>query len=526
MNFDCYRKPLITLSAALLLCCVGTSIANAENDNRQALTISSNVGSITTLDPHRAVYLGDKGPVSEIYNGLVRFKPGSANPQDIEADLASHWEVSADKKTWTFYLRHDVQFQKGFGELKASDVVYSLQRASDSKSSSFAANFQIIQDVKALDDYTVQITLKYPDAGFLGRVSDYHGGNIVSRKAAEQFGNEFGQNPIGTGPFEFVEHATQQYLRLKANDSYFRGKPAIKELTYRLINSDSARELAFSAGEIDLAAGKREQRWVERARQHGEKVDIINPAEYRTLFLNQSIKPLDNLKVRQAIAAAINVNEIIQFVGKDVVNKGCSSVPNGYLGEDCSAGTYAYDPNKAKALLSEAGYPDGFTLHSIVSSVSTQLPVMQVVQAQLAKVGINLQMSVVDHATYQAKSRKDQSAIVFYGAARFPNADVWLTEFYDSVHAIGAPQAMSNFSHCSVADDEIHAARIEPDESKQLALWKKAQVEIHDAVCGIPLFGLKQVWVQSDKLDFGYPLTGALNLQPKITWQTTLKSGE
>ncbi len=175
-------------------------------------------------------------------------------------------------------------------------------------------------------------------------------------------------------------------------------------------------------------------------------------------------------------------------------------------------------------MLAEAGYPNGIELKSIVSNISAQQPIMEIIQAQLAEAGIKLDMEVVDHATYQARSRKDQSAIVFYGAARFPNADAYLSEFFDSASAIGSPTAMSNFSHCSVADASIRAARIEPDPAKQLALWKEAQRKIHDDVCGIPLFGLKQVWVHSRKLHYGYDLKGAMNLAPPITEKTTLET--
>jgi len=402
--------------------------------------------------------------------------------------------------------------------------VYSLERAADPKRSSFAATFTGVEKIEAVDEHTVRITLKYPDAGFLGRVSNYHGGNIVSKKAAEEFGTKFGAHPIGTGPFAFGEHVTQQYVKLNAHDAYFRGRPKAGGLMYRMIPSDSARDLAFTSGEIDIIQGKREQRWVERARKRGYKVDIFEPAEFRILHLNRNIKPLDELKVRQAVAAAVNVDQIIQYVGKDVADKGCSVVPNGYLGQDCSAGSYKHDVAKAKKLLAEAGHPNGITLKSIVSNISAQLPIMEIVQAQLAEAGIKLDMEVVDHATYQARSRQDQSALVFYGAARFPNADAYLSEFFDSAAAIGSPTAMSNFSHCSVADESIRAARTEPDGAKQLALWKDAQQKIHQDVCGIPLFGLKQVWLHSDRVDYGYKLEGALNLAPPITEATTLKA--
>lgn len=501
--------------------CCPAAFAQAKPD-RELLIVSAGLADSATLDPHRATSFGDKGVVAEMFNGLVRFPPGSADPKALQADLAEKWSASADSKTWTFQLRKGVKFHGDYGELKAADVVYSIKRAADPKRSSFATNFEILDKVEAVDDYTVRFTLKYPDAAFLGRVSNYHGGNIVSQAAAEKLGDKFGQAPIGTGPFAFGDRVTQQYVKLVANDAYFRGKPKLAGITYRMIPSDSARELAFTSKEIDVMAGKREQRWVESAKKRGMAVDIFEPAEFRTIFLNRSIKPLDNLKVRQAIAAAINVDEIVRYAGKDVADKACSVIPNGYLGEDCSAGTYAYDIVRAKRLLAEAGFPAGISIKSVVSNVSAQQPIMEIVQAQLARAGIKLNMEVVDHASYQAKSRQDQSALVFYGAARFPNADIWLTEFYDSAAAIGAPGAIANFGHCAVADDAIRQAHIEPDAQKQLALWKQAQQQINADVCAVPLFGLKQVWVHSDGVNYGYELKGALNLQPPVTELTTV----
>src|SRR5262245_15430363 len=512
---------LLVLSiAAILSLAVGTTAAKAQNSTLQ---ISASGSDIATLDPHRATTSTDKPVVGLIYNGLVRLTPGSADPKDLEPDLAERWESSADGRTWTFFLRKGVKFHADWGELTANDVVYSLKRAGDPSRSTFAADFSAIESITKVDDYTVRIALKYPDANFLGRVSNYHGGNIVCKKAAEELGEKFASNPVGTGPFAFAEHLTQQYVKLVAHESYFRGRPKIGTIMYRMIPSDSARELAFSSGELDVIQGRREQRWADTTRQRGNMmVDIFHPGEFRTLHINRSIAPLDNLKVRQAIAAAINVDDLMQFVGKEVSLKGCSVVPPGYLGEDCSSGTYAYNPAKAKALLTEAGYPNGITLKVVVSNLSAIFRTMEIIQRQLAKVGINLDMSVVDHPTYQSQIRSNASALVFYGAARFPIADTYLTEFYHSSAIIGKPTAVTNFSHCEVADTEIEAARVEGNAEMQQELWKEAQRKIHQDVCAIPLFDLEQVWGHSKRVKFGYDLKGAMNLAPPITEATTV----
>jgi peptide/nickel transport system substrate-binding protein len=197
-------------------------------------------------------------------------------------------------------------------------------------------------------------------------------------------------------------------------------------------------------------------------------------------------------------------------------------VPPGYLGEDCSTGAYKYDQARAKALLAEAGKPDGFTLKVVASNISSLLPIMEIIQSQLAKVGIKLELSVVDHPTYHSQIRKDASALVLYGSARFPIADTYLSEFYHSSAAIGKPAAGTNFSHCAVADAEIEAARAEANPLRQVAIWGEAQRKIKEDVCSIPLFELLQVWAHSSRIDYGYELKGSMNLAPPITEKTTI----
>ena len=259
-------SPLAALALATILFAAGCGNAGAEG---KVLQISAGGSDISTLDAHRATATTDKALVGWMYNGLVRFPPGSADPKDIEPDLAERWESSPDSKTWTFVLRKGVKFHGNRGELTADDVVYSLTRSADPKRSSFAADFAGIGSITKVDDHTVRIVLKYSDPNFLGRVSNYHGGNIVSKKAAEELGDKFGANPVGTGPFAFVENVTQQYVKLVAHEGYFRGRPKIETIMYRLIPSDSARELAFTSGELDVMYAKREQRWVDAARKRG-----------------------------------------------------------------------------------------------------------------------------------------------------------------------------------------------------------------------------------------------------------------
>lgn len=511
----------ITITAAFFagVACAGPGMAQDK-----ILRVGINTPEIKTLDPHRASSTAEKGPMGWVFNGLVRFPPGSADPKDLEPDLAESWTSSDDGTEWIFKLRQGVKFHGDWGDMTAADVVYSLERAKDPERSSFAAAYKAFETIEAIDDYTVRIVLTNPVPGFLGLVSNYHGGNIISKAAAEEAGDDFGKQPVGTGPFAFERYDTQQQVVFVANDDYFRGAPKIDEIDYRLIQADASRELAFTSGELDLIYGKREQRWIDRwNRDDSAKVDVFWPAEFRTLHLNTTMEPLTDKRVREAVARAINVDEIVSFVGEEVGPKGCSVVPSGYLGEDCSAGTYDFDPEAAKALLAEAGFENGVTIKSVVSSNNAQLPIMEVIQAQLAQAGITLDMQVVDHPTYHEMIRSDLSGATFYGAARFPVADTYLTEFYHSNAIVGTPTAITNFSHCAVADAAIDAAKIESDPVKQLADWAEAQKLIYEEICAVPLFNLRQVWLRNAKVDYGYELDGEMNLAPRITELTDLK---
>jgi peptide/nickel transport system substrate-binding protein len=416
-----------------------------------------------------------------------------------------------------------VQFHEGYGELTAEDVVYSLQKAGDPKRSAASGDFAQFDKVEAVDPYTVRITLKQTIPSLLGIVTNYGGGFIVSKKAVEKLGDGFASHPVGTGPFAFASVTPNQSLELVANKAYFRGAPKLEKISYRFLPSNASRDLAFQNGELDLEYGTQDQTWIERMKKlPASIVDVFEPGEAAILHLNMSQKPLDDLRVRQAIAYAVNRPEILKWQGADVSREPGSVIPIGNLGY-VDAGLPQYNLQKAKALLTEAGFPNGLTLKVIHTQLPSMLAEMQVVQAQLKRAGINLDLQVVEHATYHQMIRQDLSSIVFYSAARFPVADVYLTQFYSSRSIVKTPTAVTNFSHCNAADAEIDAARTEPDSAKQLALWGEAQKKIVAQMCAVPLIETLQAWVRKDNLEYGYDLKGSLSLGPMITEATHFK---
>lgn len=519
-NLNATSTILLKSTVAAAFAATVTWMPNSDAAPKTTLTVATGYADAGRLDPHLSSAGQDKAIISWMFNGLVRIEPGRASPEFIEPDLATEWTSNTARTVWTFKLREGVECHGGYGELTSEDVVYSLNRAADPERSNFSGDFDAFKSIEALDAYTVQITLDHPIPAFLGVLSGYHGGNIVCKKAAETMGENFHREPIGTGPFLFEEYKPQQYVRLVANDSYYRGEPELTEIVYRYIPSDASRDLAFQSGEVDMIFGKQDETWINRIRQlPGASVVVMEPAELNTLHLNMSLHPLDDRRVRKAIAHAVNREALVTFFGETANRPAKSIVPIGYLGH-ADMDLPAYDPSKARELLADAGYPNGITIEAIQSTFPPLMNIMEIVQEQLRDVSINLELVPVDHATWHGQIRQDLSQVVLYQAARFPVADSYLSQFYHSSSTVGTPDGITNFSHCAAADDKIERARMESDESQQLALWTEAQRQIVDEMCGIPLFESLVLWAYKDDLELGYELRGALNLAPPITERT------
>ena len=503
----------LSLSAALM----GSS-ALAE---QRSLSIGGVGADVGQLDPHFATNSSDRTLVAWIFNGLVRFAPGSSDLASIEPDLAESWETSDDQLVWTFHLRPDVAWQRGYGTVSADDVVFSLNKSRSPETSAFAGDLVAIDSVEAVDDLTVRITLSRRVPNLLALLTNYAGGYIIPRAAFEELGTEFARNPVGSGPFAVDSLEPGTALHLVAHHDYFRGTPQIDEVTYRFLPTSSARDLAFQAGEIDAAEGVRSQSWIARAEtMPGAHLDIFDPAELAVLHLNTAMPPMDDYRVREAIAHAVSSQQYVQFQGESFSRVAHSPIPSDNLGYTPDTGVPAYDPELARSLLAEAGYPDGLQ----ITMISSQFPPLEanalVLQAQLQEVGIDLTLQPVEHAAWHQAIRQDLNPIVIYGAARFPLADIYLTQFYHSASTVGTPTAVTNFSHCSAADASIEAARTELDPAAQIALWEEAQRQVIADLCAVPLFEAQVVWIRRDTLDWGYDLQGSMSLGPILTEAT------
>ncbi len=499
------------------------------------LRLAVHVSDLGTMDPHFAAGSQDRMVADMVFNGLLRYKPGEAPV--IEPDLAESIpepKMVGGKQVWVFRLRRGVMFHPGpltgAYELTADDVVFSLRKSADPAHSAYAGEYGGMNFEK-LNTYTVRIALDKPISTilFLPKIADYAGGFIVSKKAVEAMGYEgFKRHPVGTGPFMFESYDPGKRLCLKANKQYFRGRPHLKGVEIYFLPQMTERWDGLLAGEFDVIVGSGEKGWLEKMEQEPHvRLDVHGVGEVITLYLNTSLKPLNDVRVRKAIAYALNRQAFLRGVNGSLIEAAYSPVPAQYLpgGMGKKEVTYfhldyAENLEKARQLLAEAGYKDGFSLDQVSSKKRIYRVNYEILRAQLARIGILCNIRVVSHATMHRLIRQGVYPLVLYGAWR-PNADAYLTRFFhsDSIVATGA-RPDTNFSHYDKVDRLIEAARLEIGPEKQINLWKQAQIRILSDVAAYPLFQAKQFYARRDRVEYGHPVVATMALYPQITEKT------
>jgi len=533
------RRTLIAATAATaalpVLSSVGSLTRQVAAQERPTLRFGTNSADLATLDPHYASGTQDRTVVDMVFNALVRFKPGDASTMEPDLVTAIPEPVmEGTVQTWTFTLRDGVMFHPWNGgeayPLTADDVVYSLQKSANVDTSAYAGDYAGITVAK-VDEKTVKISVESPLSStlFLPKVANYNGGFIVSQKAVEGLGLDgFKTAPVGTGPFVFTSYTPQTSVVLTANDSYFRGAPKLGGVEVRYMPDATSRELALQSGELDVANGLNEAAWVDRINAEGTlKADVFGPGEVAFLNLNVENEFLSKPQVRQAIAYAIDRGEHQALYGSPVSEIVYSVVPaqlmpGGLTQEQAAAAgvEFAYDVEKAKGLMTEAGYPDGFQMTLVTSEMPAYRANYEVLQSELAEIGIELELQVIDHATMHTQIREGVNPMVIYVAYR-PNADVYLTQFFYSTSSDGT-MPVTNFSHYSAIDDLIVQARAETDSAGQEELWRQANTQILTDVAAVPLQYQNQVYARTPNVDYGHELVKVLALYPGIDETSTI----
>jgi peptide/nickel transport system substrate-binding protein len=344
-----------------------------------------------SLDPHNYQAGGiDLAIIDQITDGLVAFD----QDMNIVPAMATEWEWE-DDTTLRFTLRDGVTFQDGT-PWNAEAAKANLDRMSEA--ATVASYYGLLESTEIVDDSTIRLTLSEPYAPFLRNLAAPVGG-MVSPAAVEAAGEDFARQVVGAGPYQLREWTPREQLVLERNPTYWGEAPPTAEIIFRPIPEEGTRMLSFQSGELDAIQSPPPSDVA--ALEADDRFQIVRAPQLRNLWLGmvQGDETLDNVALRQAIAHAINREELVQFVAEGLVDEADALFPTAMM--DLSSVAFPYDPERAQELLAEAGYNgETIQLWAPEGRYLKGTEIGEAIQAQLAAVGINTEFQVWEWATY------------------------------------------------------------------------------------------------------------------------------
>ncbi|MDA8586037.1 ABC transporter substrate-binding protein [Rhodobacteraceae bacterium] len=379
-------KTTLSLTTAMVL--LASAASAAETDVTVGLQLEP-----PHLDPTSAAAGAiDQVVYSNVFEGLTRFGPDGA----VNAGLAESWDISDDGKTYTFKLRSGVKFHDGT-DLDATDVVFSLDRArAEDSTNAQKALFDGIESAEAVDPTTVKVTLKAPQGNFLFNMA-WGDAVIVAPESIENIKT----NPVGTGAFTFADWKQGDSITIARNPDYWGEAPALDEATFKFISDPTAAFGAMMAGDVDAFYGYPAPENLAQFEADPRFNVLSGSTEGETILaMNNKLEPFDDVRVRKAVSMAIDRQAIIDGAmfgyGTPI---GTHFAPHNSDYVDLTANT-PFDPSAAKALLAEAGYPDGFETTLKLPPPSYARRGGEIIAAQLREIGIETEISNLEWAQW------------------------------------------------------------------------------------------------------------------------------
>ncbi|HDJ1437625.1 TPA: glutathione ABC transporter substrate-binding protein GsiB [Serratia rubidaea] len=462
------------LAVAVLLAAVGSSPAWAAKD--AVIAVASN---FTSLDPYDANDTLSQAVAKSFYQGLFGFD----KDMKLVNVLADGYQVSDDGLSYTIKLHPGVKFHDG-SDFNAEAVKVNLDRASNPDSHLKRYNlFKMIDKTEVVDPLTVKIVLKTPFSAFINNLA-HPAAAMISPAALKQYGKQIGFHPVGTGPYQFETWNQTDFVKVKKFAGYWKaGQPKLDSITWRPVVDNNTRAAMLQTGEADFAFPIPYEQ--AKVLEKNAKLNlVVAPSiQQRYISMNVTQKPFDNPKVRQALNYAINKEALIK-----VAFAGYAAPAQGPLPPTIDFAAryqpWPYDPAKARELLKEAGYPNGFstTLWSSHNH-STAQKVLQFTQQQLAQVGVKVKVTAMDAgqraAQVESVGVKDTGVRMFYTgwSASTGEADWALSPLFAS-QAAPPKQFNTAFYSNPQVDKDLSDALATTDRNKKQALYKDAQDHI------------------------------------------------
>jgi ABC-type transport system substrate-binding protein len=486
---------LLVTSLAAMACTGGES-----SPARRTLIDSRDTYDPRSLDPALSTDVPTGRAVGYVFDGLVRFTPDA----QVVPGLAKTWDVSPDGLTYTFHLRTGVKFHDG-RPFSAHNVVKSFQRVLDPATKggrgwplypiAGAEEFadgkggKSVSGLSAPNDSTVVIRLKEPFAIFPKLLA-----MPVAAIVPDSVPSNFGEHPVGTGPWKFVEWKHDDYLKFARNDAYFDGPPKSDSLMARIIPEPSTAVAEFESGNVDvLYVPEGETRNWE---QTDEKKAMLESAPALRVFyiaINTTRGPLADPRVRQALNYATDVKPILESIVSGRGNLAAGVIPPSLPGGDSTRKGYTHDVAKAKQLLAAAGYANGIDIE-LWSSQTPPFPrIAQAVQANLKDAGVRVKLVQRDASSMREAARAGQTDMALKDwFADYPDGENFLYPLLHSANK-GVGGNVSFYSNPKF-DNLVTNARREQDETKRTAMYKEADEMAFEDAPMIYLFFYKELY--------------------------------
>ncbi len=461
-----------------------------------------------------------------IYETLVTYAPGST---DLQPLLARSWQTSPDGRTWTFRLRTDVEFHDGTA-FDAHAMLFSLERQFNPDHPFHRVEGaykywkdmgldEIVAAMEATDDSTLVIRLHTPSAPFLSTMA-MNFAAAVSPAAVARYGDEFFRNPVGTGPFRFVEWRRDERLVLEANPSYWGTPPALERLIFKPVQESAVRFLELRQGTVhgldyvspEFADDIRADPNLQLLTQAGLNVGY--------LAMNMDKPPFDDVRVRRAINHAIDKQALVDHLYRGLAVPATTPIPPTMWGHDDSIMPYAYDPARARALLREAGFPDGFGTELWAMPIPRPyMPqpdrVAQAIQANLAAVGIQADIVQWEWGTYLDKIFNGEHTMALLGWTSDSGDPDNILYVLLSKQAATKPAQNIAFYRNAELQDLLVEARRSVNHEHRVRLYHAAQQIVHRDAPWVPLVHTTQTIAFRRQVQ-GYTLhpTGIMRFHP------------
>lgn len=440
-----------------------------------------------TLDPQYVTDIPTARVVTQIHETLVgRDKAGA-----IKGVLAESWDVSEDGKVWTFHLRKGLEFHDGT-PFNAAAVKFSYDRIRAEKTAAPRASIMLpIAAVDVVDDYTINVTTHERFAPLLSQLSAYPL-SIISPKAGEALNADYSKAPAGTGPFKLESWSPGERINLVANKAYWGDAPKIEGVEFLVVPEDSTRLLKLMAGEADIISNISPM--MLDSLSNSPEIKVLNETGIRTIYagFNVKMKPFDDIRVRQAIAHAIDTKSILHGVMNNVGSLG-GSLESPILPLAPTIPPYEFNPQRAKELLAEAGYANGLKLDFYVPTgrYINDRQVGEAIQAQLREVGVDVTLHSPEWGAYISMLDAGNKAGFFLLGKGSPTGDLDYT-----LGTNLSREGTSNYH--AYASDKIEELLVKQreaiDEGKRAELLKEILTTAYDDVPLIVLFYENQVF--------------------------------